>query len=95
MQVKVKVTNPDDYLRPEMNASVAFIDDTKKVVSGAPIKPVVYVPTSAVRDNAVFVMNNGKAIRRVVKTGTITSQGLRIEEGLFGGEDLIVNPPGI
>ena len=35
VQVKVKVTNPDDYLRPEMNASVAFIDETKKV-SGAP-----------------------------------------------------------
>ena len=93
VQVKVKVTNPDDYLRPEMNASVAFIDDTKKVTNGAPVKPVVYVPSSAVRDNAVFVMSEGKAIRRVVKTGTITSQGLRIEEGLFGGEELIVNPP--
>jgi HlyD family secretion protein len=93
VQVKVKVTNPDDYLRPEMNASVAFIDDTKKATKGAPLKPVVYVPSSAVRDNAVFVMSEGKAIRRVVKTGTITSQGLRIEEGLFGGEELIVNPP--
>ena len=59
------------------------------------MKPVVYVPSSAVRDNAVFVMSEGKAIRRVVKTGTITSQGLRIEEGLFGGEELIVNPPPI
>jgi HlyD family secretion protein len=92
VQVKVKVTNPDDYLRPEMNASVAFIDETKKV-SGAPAKPVIYVPSSAVRDNAVFVMNDGKAIRRVVKTGAVTSQGLRIEDGLFGGEDLIANPP--
>jgi HlyD family secretion protein len=92
VQVKVKVTNPDDYLRPEMNASVAFIDTTKKV-SGAPAKPVVYVPSSAVRDNAVFVMSDGKAIRRAVKTGAVTSQGLRIEDGLFGGEDLIANPP--
>jgi HlyD family secretion protein len=92
VQVKVKVTNPDDYLRPEMNASVAFIDETKKV-SGAPAKPVIYVPSSAVRDNAVFVMSDGKAIRRVVKTGAVTSQGLRIEDGLFGGEDLIANPP--
>ena len=24
VQVKVKMLNPDDYLRPEMNASVAF-----------------------------------------------------------------------
>jgi HlyD family secretion protein len=93
VQVKVKIQNPDDYLRPEMNASVAFIDDTKKAAAGSSVKPVVYVPSSAVRDNAVFVISDGKAIRRAVKTGTITSQGLRIEDGLFGGEDLIVNPP--
>jgi HlyD family secretion protein len=28
-----------------------------------------------------------------VRTGIVTSLGLRIEDGLFGGEDLIVNPP--
>ncbi len=27
VQIKVKVTKPDDYLRPEMNASVAFVSD--------------------------------------------------------------------
>lgn len=93
VQVKVKVTNPDDYLRPEMNASVAFIDDAKSVTSSSSNKPVVYVPTSAVRDNAVFVMSDGRAVRRTVRTGSVTSQGLRIEDGLFGGEDLIVSPP--
>ena len=29
VQVKVKIVKPDDYLRPEMNASVAFISDAK------------------------------------------------------------------
>lgn len=91
VQVKVKVLNPDEYMRPEMNANVAFIDDTKK--SAAPTRPVVYVPTSAVKDNGVFVVAEGKALRRPVRTSTITSQGLRVEEGLFGGEELIVNPP--
>jgi HlyD family secretion protein len=46
-----------------------------------------------VRDNAVFVVLNGKAVRRAVKAGVTTSQGMRIDEGLIGGEDLIVNPP--
>ena len=36
VQVKVKVTNPDDYLRPEMNASVAFIDDTRRSPTARP-----------------------------------------------------------
>jgi len=35
----------------------------------------------------------GKAVRRPVKTGSTTSQGVRVQDGLIGGEDLIVNPP--
>jgi HlyD family secretion protein len=56
-------------------------------------KPVVTVPASAVRDGGVFVVVGGKAVRRPVKTGSTTSQGIQIEEGLIGGEDLIANPP--
>ncbi len=90
MQVKVKVLKPDEYLRPEMNASVAFLSEEK---TGAPAKTVVFVPASAVRKDAVFVFFNGKAVRRPVKASGTTSQGIRIEDGLVGGEDLIVNPP--
>jgi len=36
---------------------------------------------------------DGKAVRRAVKTGSTSGQGIRIEEGLTGGEDLIVTPP--
>lgn len=93
VQVKVKVLNPDDYLRPEMNANVSFVDEAKKERSAAPAKPVLFVPPSAVRDGAVFVVADGKAVRRTVKTGPVSPQGLRVEEGLYGGEDLIVNPP--
>jgi HlyD family secretion protein len=76
-----------------MNASVAFLSDEKLAGPGAPAKPVVLVPPSAVRNNAVFLLLGGKAVRRPVKTGPATNQGVRIEEGLIGGEDLIVNPP--
>lgn len=91
VQVKVKVSNPDDYLRPEMNASVAFVQEGKKVQNAA--RPVLYVPPSSVRNNAVFVLANGKAVRREVRSSGTGSQGLRIESGLNGGEDLVVNPP--
>jgi HlyD family secretion protein len=92
VQVKVKVRNPDEYLRPEMNASVAFIQEGM-VSEQRAARPVVYVPPSAVRNNAVFVIADGKAVRRTVRTSTTTAQGIRIEEGLNGGEDLILNPP--
>jgi HlyD family secretion protein len=93
VQVKVKVLNPDDFMRPEMNASVAFLADEEKPAAGGSAKPVIFVPPSAVRSGAVFVTLDGRAVRRPVRTGSSTSQGLRIEDGLIGGEDLIVNPP--
>ncbi len=103
VQVKVKVMNPDEFLRPDMNASVAFLADAPPAKpspaaaageSGdAPQKPVVYVAASAVKDGAVFLLVEGKAVRRVVKTGPASKQGVRIDSGLLGGEDVIDNPP--
>jgi HlyD family secretion protein len=93
VQVKVKIGKPDGYLRPDMNASVAFYSEDKAQADAGPAKPVIVVPAPAVRDAAVFVVSEGKAVRRPVKTGASTSQGVRIEQGLIGGEDLIPNPP--
>ena len=94
VQIKVKVEKPDDHLRPEMNASVAFLSDEKPTAAGSePAKPVVLVPANAVREGAVFVVLDGRAVRRPVKTGAAGNQSVRIEEGLIGGEDVIVNAP--
>jgi RND family efflux transporter MFP subunit len=98
VQVKVKILHPDQYLRPEMNASVAFVSDAKVADRGAVAKPSIVVPTSAVRSGSVFVITNGRALKRTVKTGATSTlaggaQAVHIEDGLIGGEDLIVNPP--
>jgi HlyD family secretion protein len=99
VQIKVKISQPDTYLRPEMNASVAFAAEEQaagKRASGAgdsAAKPVVIVPASALHEGAVFVLLAGKAVRRTVKTGATSTQGVRVEQGLVGGEDLITNPP--
>ncbi|MFN7998704.1 MAG: efflux RND transporter periplasmic adaptor subunit [Bryobacteraceae bacterium] len=92
VQIKVKVVKPDDYLRPEMNASVAFLSDEKNTAA-TPSQPLVFVPANAIRDNKVFVVLDGKAVVRPVKPGPANSQGVRIEQGLIGGEDVILNPP--
>jgi HlyD family secretion protein len=91
VQVKVKVANPDEYLRPEMNASVAFIREATSNTSSA--APAVVVPSAAVRNNVVFILHGDRAVQRTVKTGPVSAQGTRVESGLSGGEDLIVNPP--
>ena len=94
VQVKVKVLSPDEFLRPDMNATVDFVSDAKpSTTTSTTSSRTIYVPASAVRDGAVFVNLNGKAVKRAVKTGGTTSQGVRIDEGLIGGEDVIINPP--
>ncbi|HUB78802.1 MAG TPA: efflux RND transporter periplasmic adaptor subunit [Bryobacteraceae bacterium] len=93
VQIKVKVEKPDEHLRPEMNASVAFLADDRPGAGKAPEKPVVTVPSAAVHEGAVFVVLDGRAVRRAVKTGAVSNQNVRIEEGLIGGEDVIVNAP--
>jgi HlyD family secretion protein len=97
VQVKVKVLKPDEYLRPEMNASVAFYEPEKSGEKGddqaSAAKPLITVPSSAVRDGAVFIIVAGKALRRQVQVSGTSQQGATISNGLIGGEDLIVNPP--
>jgi HlyD family secretion protein len=97
VQVKLQVLKPDEFLRPEMNASVAFYSPEKPGEKGAnqtqAAKPLITIPTSAMRDNAVFIIVDGKAIRRQVQVSGTSQQGATISNGLIGGEDLIVNPP--
>ena len=98
VQVKVKILKPDDYLRPEMNASVAFLAQKKKAQKGAAEEaPAIWIPSSAVHDSSVFVIGAGRAVKRKIKTGATMAlpsgaPGVRVEDGLIGGEDLIVGP---
>ncbi|MBI3280291.1 MAG: efflux RND transporter periplasmic adaptor subunit, partial [Acidobacteria bacterium] len=92
VQVKVRILKPDDYLRPEMNASVAFYNERAEPPAASSSR-VLYVPASSLRGGYVFVVHEGRALRRAVRTGGLTSRGLRVDSGLIGGEDLIVNPP--
>jgi HlyD family secretion protein len=94
VQVKVQILNPDDYLRPEMNATVKFLAEEKKSTSSEPSG--VFVPTTAVRDDGgkkvVLIAFNGKALKREVQVVSQRSGGL-IVKGLVGGESVITAGP--
>jgi len=92
VQVKVKVLNPDEYLRPEMNASVAF-HSSDRPEEHAETRPLLTIPASAVREGAVFVVVDGKAVRRQVQVSGASPQGVMVASGLIGGEDVIASPP--
>ena len=92
VQVKVQILHPDDRLRPDMNASVAFVDPAAPHQQGA-ANSLITIPASAVKDQSVFVVSEGKAVRRHVQIAGTAPQGVRISQGLLGGEDLILNAP--
>ncbi len=91
VQIKVRIQNPDLLLRPEMNATVTFFADAAAAPAAG--ETAIVVPPSAVRGDAVFLAVDGKAVRRPVRTSGRTTRGLRVAEGLTGGEHVIVNPP--
>ena len=92
VQVKVRVRNPDDYLRPDMNATVAFYNDGKPASTGAN-RGVIVIPQSAVHNGSVYLVFEQRARKRVISTDGSSDRGVLVASGLIGGEDLIVNPP--
>jgi HlyD family secretion protein len=88
VQVKVKVDNPDEQLRPEMNARVNFLGEEQ--TSQTKSAPRVLVPKAAVvrKDgNAfVFVVKGNRVEQRSVRLGEESGEFYYILEGLSGGE---------
>lgn len=93
IQVKVKILNPDDYLRPDMNATVSFYNDAPASSAAAETKQIVVIPEGTVQNGNVFVVVDGHARKRGVATNGNSEKGILVESGLVGGEELIVSPP--
>jgi HlyD family secretion protein len=95
VQVKVQILNPDEYLRPEMNATVKFLADEASKGAGTKSSGVL-IPASAVRDRngkkVVFLAFNNKALMREIQIASTRSSGL-VVTGLNGGEDVIIAAP--
>ena len=93
VQVKVQIENPDEHLRPDMNATVKFLADDNKG-GGQPAGAVV--PSTAVRDRdgkkIVFIVLNGKAVMKAVKILEQRNNGFLVD-GPINGENVISNPP--
>ncbi|MBI1748494.1 MAG: efflux RND transporter periplasmic adaptor subunit [Acidobacteria bacterium] len=100
VQVKVKVLKPDSFLRPEMNARCAFIakeparDKDERETSAA---SKIVIPATAVREaggkKTVLIVLSGKVVERGIKSGSVSTAGVEVIEGLVGGEEIVVHPP--
>ena len=93
VQVKVKVENPNEQLRPEMNARVNFLADKAPSGDGKTIARVL-VPKAAVvkKDNSsfVFVVKGNKVEQRTIRTGEESGDAYVVLDGLSGNETVAV-----
>jgi HlyD family secretion protein len=92
VQIKVKVENPDEQLRPEMNARVNFLADGAKTEAG-PVNRVLVSKQAIVRQDGntfVFVIKGNKVEQRSVRLGDETAETFQVLEGLSGGESVAI-----
>jgi len=98
-RVVIKVPNPDGLLRSGMTARI-HVGDISTMTPGTVCIPlsalVTLVPDDRSQVNGqtqlgVFVVQNGKAVTRAVKTGDILHSSILITEGLRAGEQVVTS----
>jgi HlyD family secretion protein len=95
VQVKVSIADRDPRILPEMGAKVDFLEpDSGRVAAGTKPRPVLRIPAAAARTDAgttvVWIVRDGRLVRRPVQTGPASAGFLEIRSGLNGGEQLFV-----
>ncbi len=106
LQAKVRITDPDPRLRPEMLCRAEFFGSqasspgsTSWSVSSSPL--TVHIPVTATRnrkgaDVAIWIVSHDErhAVSKTVKLGPDERDGyVPVLEGLNPGDRVIVNPP--
>jgi RND family efflux transporter MFP subunit len=91
---KIRFTDRDPRVLPEMSAKVAFLPGEK---SPAPAALRIVVPDQAVvsREDrrVVFVVRNERAVETAVTTGASANGLTEVRDGVGPGDRVIVNPP--
>ena len=91
VQIKVKVDDPNEHLRPEMNARVNFLSD-KPTVSGTTSVARVLVPKQAVvrtdGNASVFIVKGNRVEQRTIRTGDEVGDSFQVLDGLSGNESV-------
>lgn len=77
-KVRTEFENPDLLLKPGTFGTVTIVTEAKK--------NVLAIKKEGLVENAVFVVENGKAFKRMVKTGIENNTHIEIIEGLKEGE---------
>ena len=96
-RVVIKVPNPDGLLRSGMTARIHVGNMPAPGTVSLPLSALVTLtPDGSSQANAhsqlgVFVVHDGKAVKRAVKTGDIFNSSILITDGLRAGERVVTS----
>ncbi|MGH6628108.1 MAG: efflux RND transporter periplasmic adaptor subunit, partial [Burkholderiales bacterium] len=92
IQIKVKILNPDNYLRPEMNAHVSFL--APATAGTATPRELLSIPRGALVQSegksAVFVLDGSRVQLREIQVGRDLGEKLEISGGLGPNDKVVV-----
>ena len=90
---KITITNQNKKIKPGMACTVILPEKEKTSEEDSKIfiVPVETVSVTEKNENFVYVVNENKAERRIVKTGKLYNNGIAITEGLQKGDQLITS----
>ncbi len=92
IQVKVKILQPDEYLRPEMNAHVSFL--TAGEAAKTTPRETLSVPRIALVQKegkaTVFVLNGSRAVLREIQVGRDLGERIEVLGGLGPNDKVVV-----
>ncbi|TWT40337.1 Multidrug resistance protein MdtA precursor [Phycisphaerae bacterium RAS1] len=91
VQVKVRIEEPDDFLRVEGAAQVSFLTESR---GGSESQPAtIWIPTGAVLEKdgqaRVFVVRAERAVEGVVRLGRRSSAQVEVLSGLNEGDQIV------
>lgn len=98
-RVVIDVPNPDGLLRSGMTARIRVGDAAAEAADTVSVPLSALVTLVSERDSqvdvqtqlGVFVVEDGKAVRRAVKTGDILKSSILVTEGLKAGEQVVTS----
>lgn len=101
IEVRARFHEPDDKLRPEMQARIVFGADANATAAGEVRPDVLLVPQRAIvrtrvgdtPKTAVYVLERDRAVERFILTDQRIGDSVVVANGLSDGEVVILDPP--
>jgi len=94
VQVKVKFLEPDEFIKPEMNARVTFLASEAEKSEDRQETTMFIVPKRAIVEResgkAVLVIGEGKVQTKPITVAKEVGADIFVSQGLTGGEAIIV-----